>query len=153
VPFVVRWPGKVKAESVSKETICLTDIFATAASIAKLDFPDDAGEDSFDLVPAFTQKNERSIRPATIHHSFDGSFAIRQGPWRLAPQRGSHGFSSPQSVQPKAGEPLGELYNLETDLEEKQNVWLQEPERVAQLRALLEQIQREGRSRPKASKS
>lgn len=148
VPFVVRWPGKVRPGTVSAEVICLTDLLATFAAIVGSKLPADAGEDSFNLLPVFLgQKLEHPIREATVLQANDGTLAIRQGPWRLAPARGSHGFSDPKNIEPKLGEPPGELFNLVADLSEQTNLWLREPEVVHRLLALLERYQQTGRSR------
>ena len=44
VPMLVRWPGQVKAGSVSDQTVCLTDLMATCAKIVGAKLPDDAAE-------------------------------------------------------------------------------------------------------------
>jgi arylsulfatase A-like enzyme len=150
VPFLVRWPGKVPAGSTSKELICLTDLLATVAALTGADLPADAGEDSFDISPIFLgRKLARPIHEAIVHHSIDGTFGMRQGPWKLAFGLGSHGFSTPANVKPREGEALGQLYNLDDDPVEKNNLWLTKPDEVARLTALLEKYKREGRSRPK----
>jgi arylsulfatase A len=149
VPFIVRWPGKVKPNSRSDETICLTDFLATTAAVIGARLPADAGEDSFNLVPVLRgEKRDGPVREATVHHSADGTFAIRQGPWKLALALGSHGFSLPRDIKPKAGEAQGQLYHLGADPEEKNNLWLQKPDVVKRLTALLEKYQADGRSRP-----
>jgi arylsulfatase A-like enzyme len=149
VPFVARWPGQVPAGRTSAEVICLTDVLATAASLVGARLPADAGEDSFDLLPVLLGKQrDQPVRAATIHQSGDGTLAIRQGPWRLAPVRGSHGFSTPQNVVPRPGEASGELYDLNHDPQERTNLWLQQPEVVRRLNALLEKARDEGRTRP-----
>jgi arylsulfatase A-like enzyme len=140
--------GKVPAGSTAGETICLTDFLATTAAIVGKKLPEDAGEDSFDILPLLSgQKLARPVREATVLHSYDGTFAIRQGPWRLANALGSRGFSMPADIEPKAGGARGELYNLELDPEEKNNRWLQEPELVRRMTTLLEKIKVDGRSR------
>jgi arylsulfatase A-like enzyme len=149
VPFMVRWPGRVAAGSTSKEMICLTDFLATAAAVVGARLPTDAGEDSYNLLPALRgDKLDKPIREAVVHHSGDGTFAIRQGPWKLALARGSHGFSNPKNIQPKPGEAKGQLYNLDDDPQERNNLWLQKPEIVARLTRLLEKYKSERRSRP-----
>jgi arylsulfatase A-like enzyme len=149
VPFMARWPGHVPADSTSAEVICLTDLLATTASLLGAQLPANAGEDSFDFLPVLLgQKPDRPVREATIHQSGDGTLAIRQGRWRLAPALGSHGFSSPKSVVAGPGEALGELYDLEHDPQERTNLWLQQPGVVRRLSALLEKAKAEGRSRP-----
>jgi arylsulfatase A-like enzyme len=150
VPFIARWPGRIAAASTSAELICLTDFLATAAALAGAKLPDNAGEDSFDLSPVFLgKKYDKSIHEAVVHHSSDGTFGIRQGPWKLAMALGSHGFSLPKDIEPKPREARGQLYNLEDDPEEKNNLWLQKPEVVNRLTALLEKYKSDGRTRPK----
>jgi arylsulfatase A len=150
VPFIARWPGKVRAGSTSKELICLTDLLATAAAVVGEKLPADAGEDSFNILPVLLgQKRDTRVREAVVHHSGDGTFGIRQGPWKLAMALGSHGFSIPKNIKPKKGEAQGQLYNLDDDPKEKNNLWLRKPETVKRLTALLEKYKTEGRSRPK----
>ena len=97
VPFIVRWPGKVKAGSAFDQTICTADIFATIADInGKLPrLPAETAEDSFSFLPALTGQS-KATRPSTIHHSINGSFAIRKGKWKLALCPGSGGWSEPK---------------------------------------------------------
>lgn len=148
VPFIIRWPGVVRAGTTSAEVICHTDLLATFAAIVGAKLPADAGEDSFDLTPVLRgQRLERPLRPATIHQAADGTLAIRQGPWRLAPARGSHGFSVPRNVPPKKGEPAGELYHLERDRAERTNLWERQPEVVRRLSAMLDRARKDGRTR------
>ncbi len=148
IPFIVRWPGKVKTGIVSDETICLTDLMATTAAIVGKKLPPEAGEDSFNILPVLIgAKLERPIREATILHSYDGTFAIRQGPWRLTNALGSHGFSKPMNIVPRPGEARGELFNLAQDPQESNNRWLQEPELVQKMTAILEKVKKDGRSR------
>ena len=91
---------------------------------------------------------KRPIRDAIVHHSNDGMFSIRQGEWKLELGLGSGGFTLPKTVEPKPGGPQGQLYNVAKDPTESDNVWLQFPNVVKRLTALLEQYQRQGRSRP-----
>jgi arylsulfatase A len=150
VPFVARWPGKIAAGSTSKELVCHTDLLATAAAIVGAKLPADAGEDSFDILPVLLGKKlERPIHEALVHHSGDGTFGIRQGPWKLATALGSHGFSIPRDIKPKPGEAQGQLYNLDDDFDEKDNLWLKKPEVVKRLTEVLEKYKSDGRSRGK----
>ena len=88
------------------------------------------------------------IREAIVHHSLQGMFAIRQGPWKLIQGRGSGGFTAPARIKPKPGEPQGQLYNLENDPTEQHNLWAERPEIVQRLSALLERYKQQGHSRP-----
>ncbi len=61
------------------DPICLTDLIATCAAIVGATLPDDAGEDSVSILPDLLgTAPDRSAKP-TVHHSINGSFAIRQG--------------------------------------------------------------------------
>ncbi|MEM8484319.1 MAG: arylsulfatase [Bacteroidota bacterium] len=149
VPFVVRWPGTVDAAAVNDVLTTHTDLLATFAAVVGTTLPDDAGEDSFNMLPAWLgQGVAEPIRPAAIHHSLDGMFAIRKGPWKLIEGRGSGGFTQPQRITPAAGEPAGQLYNLDTDPTEATNLYLDEPAVVADLQALLDQARQDGKTRP-----
>jgi arylsulfatase A len=149
VPFMARWPRHIAPGSTSKELICLTDVLATVAAVVGAKLPDDAGEDSYNILPALRgDKLDKPIREAIVHSSADGILAIRQGPWKLALVLGSHGFSAPRDIKPKRGEAQGQLYNLDDDPREQKNLWLEKPEIVKRLTAILEKYKREGRSRP-----
>ncbi len=148
-PFIARWPGKIPAGATTDELVCLTDLMATCAAIVGARLPANAGEDSYDIRPALLgQKRTEPIREAVVHHSLSGIFCIRQGKWKLILGRGSGGFSSPKSYDPKRGEPRGQLYNMQDDLAESRNLWSEHPEIVERLTNLLEKYQREGHSRP-----
>jgi arylsulfatase A-like enzyme len=148
VPFLARWPGRVPAGSVREDPACLTDILATAAEIAGDRLGEDAGEDSFSLMPALLGKGKLG-RDHVVHHSAQGVFSIRRGKWKLNFGRGSGGFSKPARIEPKPGEPAGELYDLQKDPAESMNVYLENPQVVAELTQLLERVQRNRRSGPK----
>jgi arylsulfatase A-like enzyme len=147
VPFIVRWPGVVEASSVSDQTICLTDLYATAAEIVGHKLADNEGEDSVSLLPILKGKAKAPIREATVHHSLGGMFAIRKGDWKLIQGLGSGGFTKIDTKADKAAGFEGQLYNLKDDPQEKNNLWKDKPEVVAELSALLEKYKAEGRSR------
>ncbi len=149
VPFVVRWPGVVAPGERSDELVCLTDLMATVAEIVGDPLPSDAGEDSFSILPALRARpSSGPRRKAIVHHSIDGTFAIRCGPWKLITKLGSHGFSAPRDIEPTPGGPQGQLYHLDDDPAEQHNQWLNQPEMVEQLTQLLTRYQQSGRSRP-----
>ncbi len=149
VPFIIRWPGHIAPASQSDALVSLTDMLATFAAIVGAELPRDAGEDSYSLLPVLLGENpETPLRDAAIHHSADGMFAIRQGPWKLIEGRGSGGFTEPIRIEPGPGEPAGQLYNLSEDLGETNNLYRQHPDVVARLTALLDQYRQQGHSRP-----
>ena len=123
-PFVAAWSGVIPPASVCAETACLTDILSTCAEIAGTGLPAEAGEDSVSLVPLFRgEKPQPPLREALVHHSFDGMFSVRKGPWKLVDGLGSGGFSEPARYEPTAGGPFGQLYHLVNDSRETANLW------------------------------
>ena len=150
VPFLVRWLGQTPAGSICAETICHTDLLATLAAIVGESLPEDAGEDSFNILPLLLGKStDTPVREATVHHSGDGVFALRQGKWKAILHLGSGGFSQPKREPAVPGGPTGQLYDLKDDPGETRNLWLEQPEIVERLSELLDRYQSEGRSRPR----
>jgi arylsulfatase A len=149
VPFIVRWPGRIAAGGPCERLVCLTDVMATVAEIVGHVLPADAAEDSYSFLGAIANRpSTMPAREAIVHHSSDGTFAIRQGPWKLATKLGSHGFSEPRQQEQVDGGPAGQLYQLALDPAESRNVWLEEPAVVERLQTLLGEYQAHPASRP-----
>jgi arylsulfatase A-like enzyme len=118
VPLIVRWPGKIKPGTKCDRVSAFWDFLPTAAEIAQTNVTQQL--DGLSLLPALLGK------PQTNHHDFlywefhERGFqqAVRMGDWK--------------AVRLQVGAPL-ELYNLSTDLGEKQNVAAQNPEVVAKI--------------------
>ncbi len=149
IPFIVHWPGKVKAKSRCSQLICLNDIMATCADLLDVRLPENAGEDSFSILPLFKGKFQEAPHRAVVHHSIRGKFAIRDGKWKLIFASGSGGTAKPTDDEAqKQGLPPIQLYNLKDDISEKHNVFDKHPEIVKRLTALMEKYVADGRSTP-----
>ena len=134
VPLIVRWPGSVPENVSNDHLVSLMDLGATLVSLLGLDLPDNAAVDSADFSATLLGRHREQLpRPALINHSFHGMFAIREGPWKLIEGLGSGGFTPPQQVEPEAGDPAVQLYNLDRDPGETLNLASEEPEMVARL--------------------
>jgi len=143
MPFIVRWPGRVKPSTVTDQTICFTDLLATFADICGAKLPADAGPDSFSFLPVLqgTHPANQPIRgPIVMRAGSSPAMMIRSGDWKLITQLGSGGFSNPKTIQPGLGDPAGQLYNLRADLAETNNLYLKHPEIVARLEAEMKRI-------------
>lgn len=132
VPFVARWPGRVKAGSTWSHTVCLNDLLATAAEIVETPLPATTGEDSVSLLPALLGASDAPTREATVHQSPRGDLAIRQGPWKL--------------VFHAAGR--RELFQLDDDLGETNTVLAANTDIATRLTALMQRYIDSGRSTP-----
>ena len=162
VPFIVRWPGVVKAKSISHQLVHQADLMATFADIIGASLPENAGEDSFSFLPLL-KGNESPIREHAISQSFRGLLSVRRGKWKLIAGRGSGGWTKGQDehrvflygTEPLKGsggwtkgqdEHPGQLYDLEEDLAEKNNLWIKKSAITGELIALLEKLVTNGRS-------
>jgi arylsulfatase A-like enzyme len=141
VPFLVRWPRAIPTGRVVDSPVELTDLLATLADVTGQRLPDTLDHDScsFGSLMGVTSKNT-PLRRVLVHHSIQGLFAIRTGPWKLAQARGSGGFSTPKKVQVKPGQASVQLYDLVNDPFETRNLAVEQPERVEAMTKLIESI-------------
>lgn len=146
VPFVARWPGVIEQAATCTETICLNDLMATAAEILGAELPPAAGVDSFSLLPAF-RGQPGPLREATIHQSFAGDRAIRQGDWKLVVFKKRGPDEAAKGLKKWSRQ---ELYDLRSDLGEARDLATAQPVVAAKLRALLDETIARGRSRPES---
>jgi len=146
IPFIARWPGRIKPATRSDHTICLTALMATCAELVGTQLPDCAGEDSVSILPVLLGKTPLPPREAIVHHSIHGAFAIRQGPWKLELCAGSGGWS-------KGGDPAvtTQLYDMAADVGELANQAAAHPDVVGHLTDLFEKQVADGRSTPGAA--
>ncbi|MBU2877914.1 sulfatase family protein [Aliiglaciecola lipolytica] len=140
VPYIVRWPGHVKAGSTYSKPVVHNSLFATSADILKVTLPNDVAVDSFSILPAL-KGSEEETHPVAIHASVSGHFAVRVGDWKLAACKGSCGWSEGGDNNTEM-----QLYNMKTDRAETTNLYKQKPEIVAQLKKQLEQAVNNGYS-------
>ena len=156
-PFIVRWPGKIPAGTRCDQIMSLTDVFATCAAIVGERVPDNAAEDSFNMLPAMLSETDAPIRPYMLSQTNSNALAIRRENWKYLDHKGSGGnnyerdgeWGMKQYALPEADpEAPAQLYDLTLDPGETNNRYSQHPERVAELKSLLEQSIDTGRSAP-----
>jgi arylsulfatase A-like enzyme len=142
VPFIVRWPAGVKAGSSSDQLICLTDLMATCADLIGCDLPATAGEDSVSFAPALKGEQIISTRNGVIHHSVGGKFAYRQNKWKLILANDSGGWTK----EPMPAGTVIQLYDMDADPEEQNNLYASHPEIAQKLLVHLKMDVKRGRS-------
>jgi len=150
MPFIARWPGRIRAGSTSRQTICFTDMLATFAAVADAKLPPDAGPDSFNILPVLlgNQPEAKPIRGPIVIPARRGMMSIRSGHWKLITGLGSGGFSKPSNIKPQPGGPVGQLYHLSNDLAETRNLYHEKPKIVNSLLAKLKKIRTQTKTRP-----
>ncbi len=155
VPYLARWPGHLPAGKTCASLIGSQDTWATCAELLEIPLPDTMAVDSFSwrsqVMPTV---NPRPARPSLVHHSINGSFALRRGPWKLCFCGDSGGWSDPRPDSPGAEKrPSLQLYDLSADLGEQQNRVDEHPEIVRELTAEMAQLIEHGRSTPGPSQA
>lgn len=142
VPFIVAWPNKIKGGSVCHQLVHQADLFRTVADIVNITVPDNAGEDSFSLMPLLTG-NAEPIREHAVSASSNGVPALRFNNWKYIAAPGSGGWGKGGDTS----QPV-QLYNLAEDLSESHNLARENPAKVEEMQELLERLIIQGRSTP-----
>ena len=158
VPFIARWPKKIKDGSTSAQTICLTDVMATCAALTGATIPPNAAEDSYNILPVLLgQAGDKPVREYTLHQTISLALAIRHGNWKYLDHKGSGGnnygregeWGMKQFALPeRAPDAPGQLYDLSKDPGETTNLYNEYPEIVKALKGKLEEYKTSGRSAP-----
>ena len=101
------------------------------------------------ILPDLLATATAPVREATVHHSVNGSFSIRQGKWKLELCPGSGGWSPPKPRSKGIKKlPAVQLYDLSSDIGETTNVQDKHPDVVKRLTTLLQDYADRGRSTP-----
>jgi arylsulfatase A len=139
MPFLVRWPEKVKAGTTSDELVCFTDMMATFAEIVGCEMPDDAGQDSFSILPYLLGESPQGARRHDLVHSHNGVFtlALREGDYKLILPHWIY-IIKDRTISPDRIVDTGsnripeifELYNLSDDPSEERNLFSVMPEKA-----------------------
>jgi len=150
VPMIVRWPGRVKPETVNGELISQVDVVATLAAAVGATLPAESAPDSYNLLPVWTE-GAASPRRSIVHNGVNGSYAVRHEEWLLVAAK-TGGVNQPpawfdEENGYKKNEYAGELYDLSQDLGQRRNLYGERADKVAELESLLKQIRVKGQVR------
>ena len=154
-PFIVRWPGKIKAGTTSDQLLSLTDIMATCAALTDAKLPHDAAEDSYNMLPVMLGNHgDKPVRRHLLTQTPTLKLAIRDGQWKYLDHEGSGGNHYHRShmqdfvLEEKDPTAPGQLYNLASDPGETENLYSKHPEIVSRLKTKLNEFKTTGRSVP-----
>ncbi len=127
IPYIIRWDNGIAPGQVCNHTVCLSDFMATMADIIGYNLADSEAVDSFSNLPLWSGE-DTAVRSSTVHQSVDGSLAIRRGKWKLNMCKSSGGWPQTQREAEKLlppDAPVFQLYDLENDIGETNNVILE----------------------------
>lgn len=144
VPFIVKWPGHIQAESVSNELISQIDVMATIANIIGIEMPEKAAPDSYDFTAVFTgKKYDSPLRETTIHNTNAKIWGIRKGDWLYINDSTGGLRPMPESFKELTGytdfHTPGLLFNMKEDPEQRVNLFEKHPDKISELSTLLEE--------------
>ena len=144
VPLIVRWAGHAKPNSVSDQTVCLTDLFATFAEVVEKPLPDNAAEDSISFLAQIVDvetANPNRLFTFIQGDTKDNAVAVRYLSWKLIESRNDD------------GDIVRVLYDLANDKAETKDVSQQHPDVVSKMAEALQQARDDGRTRPVVSRT
>ena len=157
-PFIVRWPGTIKAGTTSDQMTSLTDVMATCADIVGAELPNEAAEDSYSILPVLLgTQGDQPVRQYLLQQTISLAMSIREGHWKYLDHKGSGGNNyerkgewgmKPYALEDTDPNAPGQLYDLETDPGETNNLYSKHPEIVKRLKRQLEMFKKSGRSAP-----
>jgi arylsulfatase A-like enzyme len=151
VPFVARWPGHIPAGTTSGQLLCLTDILAACAALVGANLPPMAGEDSYNALPAML--GQQGTRDSAVLQNGNRILLVRKGDWVWINGRGpTNMYAEPDWYRQARGyvsdDYPGQLYEISGDASQRRNLYVERPEKLQELQALLNQLREQGRSRP-----
>lgn len=137
VPFIVKWPGKVKAGGVEQQPHSLADFYATAAELLGTTAKT---TDSYSILDVLLEQQPKGVVNPVVHHSSRGHFALRVGDWKMIEKRGSGGFSPPATASTPSGQTEERLYLMSEDPSETTDLSWQYPEILNLMKRQLDSI-------------
>lgn len=144
VPFLVRWPERVRRGATSAALVSQIDLFASLASLTGARLDEHAAPDSFDILPALLGRSRRG-RDHLVEHA--GSLSLISGRWKyVAPGKGPK--INKNTNTELGNDPEPQLYDLEADPGEQRNLAARHPQRVREMAQMLERIRQRPRTRP-----
>ncbi len=143
VPFIARWPGHVK-QGVSDALVCQIDFLSSFAGFGKRELTGADAPDSHAVLPALLGDTATG-RDHLVEHA--GILSLIRGKWKYIETSGGAKFNPNTGIE-MGRDTVPQLYDLEADIGEKNNVAPQHPGIVSELQALLKKIREDGRSRP-----
>lgn len=155
IPFIVKWPGKVPAGTVSDQLISNVDMLATFTALTQQELPM-VNKDSKNVLPTFLGETAVVRKELLLAPRRPESLSLREGKWMYIPAQGSGGFggskpehhawggypaaafvgsknSDMENGKLKEDTPVAQLYDLETDPNQTKNVYAEHPDLVAKM--------------------
>lgn len=147
LPFIVNWKGVVPEGKVSSAVFSQVDLMASLAALIGAELPDSENMDSLNNLESMLGKSDKD-RPYVLQQGAgEAYYGLRLGDWKLIPGTNPPPFAEMKhnSRENPISTPMPErntdyLFNLAEDEGETTNLADQYPEKVEEMKAILEQI-------------
>jgi arylsulfatase A len=160
VPFIARWPGKIKPGTTSAQLISGVDLLATFAALTQQTLDKVQLADSVNVLPALIGEPETPLRDTLVLcPNSPAHLAVRKGKWVYIGAQGEGGFNGKPGTHAAGGPvcasfvgnvnsdiengrikldaPPAQLYDLEADVNQTRNLHNEYPEVVKEMSTLL----------------
>ena len=133
LPCIIKWPGKIKPGVISDAIFATIDFMPTFSNICKFDLPESVHIDGIDQTALLLGKRDKGR-----DFFYFNKAGVRKGKWKyLKADAHFYGYAIEDDR-----EKMEELYNLETDIGETNNLAKKFPEKVAELKELMLKIEK-----------
>jgi arylsulfatase A-like enzyme len=138
VPFIVKWPGKIKPHSTSAALYNHVDLYASLARLTGQVKSKNEAPDSEELLDVLLGKNSNGRQNVVEHAANENLGLLTKDGWKYI--RPHSGAKTNKNNIELGNDMTSQLYNLNTDKGEKKNLSSKFPEKVKELEALLQSI-------------
>ena len=139
VPCIMRWPGRIPAGRVCHETVTTMDLLPTFAGLAGAKLREDRAIDGRDISRLMAgDPDAKSPHEAFYFYNYLRLNAVRSRKWKLVPPRPAKPPGTGWSGRMIDAVEKTQLYDLEADIEERNDVADQHPEIVDKLMGLID---------------
>ncbi|WP_229720463.1 sulfatase family protein [Winogradskyella helgolandensis] len=141
VPFIVKWPNKIKSGTKSTQLFSQIDILNTLASITNSELPKGFQHDSYNFSKLWLKENNKVVRANIIHNTFTPKYAVRKGYWLYINNKNGYHARIPEWFEEgqrfATAKDTVQLFNLKDDIGQTTNLASQFPKKVKELATVL----------------
>ena len=137
VPFIVKWPNKIKSGTINNQLFSQIDLLHTLTTIANVDLPKGLQHDSYNFSEAWLSNNSKPIRENLIHNTWVTKYAIRKGDWLYLNNKDGYHTRIPKWLSKNQRientNDTVQLFNLKKDIGQTINLASKFPNKVKEL--------------------
>ena len=141
VPFIVKWPNRIKPGTINHQLFSQIDILKTITSITKSELPKGFKHDSYNFSDVWLTDTDKPIRDVLVQNTFTSKYAIRKGDWLYINNKDGYHSRIPKWFEEgkrfKIAKDTVQLFNLKDDIGQSTNLASTYPNKVKELSVAL----------------